>query len=95
MENEQTPAVNEEAVVEAAEAPKKATRTRRKAVPKAAEAAPVNDAAEAEPATDAAPEPKAPVRRTRARKKVEPAEPLPAFAAEVLEAPTPLLPRLS
>uniref|UniRef100_UPI002FC67EEA Rne/Rng family ribonuclease n=1 Tax=Pseudarthrobacter sp. TaxID=1934409 RepID=UPI002FC67EEA len=49
--------------------------------------APVKEAAEAEPATDAAPEPKAPVRRTRARKKVETAEPLPAFAAEVLEAP--------
>ncbi len=86
MENDQAPAVNDEAV-EAAEAPKKLTRTRRKAVPKAAEAAPVTDAAEAEPATDAAPEPKAPVRRTRARKKVDTAEPLPAFAAEVLEAP--------
>ncbi|MHA7291705.1 Rne/Rng family ribonuclease [Arthrobacter sp. MDT3-24] len=87
MENEQTPAVNDEAVAEATEAPKKATRTRRKAVPKAAEAVPVNDAAEAEPATDAAPEPKTPVRRTRARKTVVAAEPLPAFAAEVLEAP--------
>jgi ribonuclease E len=86
MENEQAPAVNDEAV-EAAEAPKKVTRTRRKAAPKATEAAPVNDAAEAEPATDAAPEPKAPVRRTRARKKVDTAEQLPAFAAEVLEAP--------
>ncbi|ALV43162.1 ribonuclease E [Pseudarthrobacter sulfonivorans] len=87
MENEQTPAVNDEAVAEATEAPKKATRTRRKAVPKAAEAVPVNDAAEAEPATDTAPEPKTPVRRTRARKTVVAAEPLPAFAAEVLEAP--------
>jgi ribonuclease E len=87
MENEQAPAVNDEAVAEVTEAPKKVTRTRRKAVPKAAEAAPVTDAVEAEPATDAAPEPKAPVRRTRARKKVDTAEPLPAFAAEVLEAP--------
>ncbi|MBE4719812.1 Rne/Rng family ribonuclease [Pseudarthrobacter sp. AB1] len=88
MENEQAPAVNDEAVAEAAEAPKKVTRTRRKAAPKAAEPAPVTDAAaHAEPAADAAPEPKAPVRRTRARKAVVTAEPLPAFAAEVLEAP--------
>ncbi|QNE14898.1 Rne/Rng family ribonuclease [Pseudarthrobacter sp. NBSH8] len=88
MENEQAPAVNDEAVAEAAEAPKKVTRTRRKAAPKAAEPAPVTDAAaQTEPAADAAPEPKAPVRRTRARKTVVTAEPLPAFAAEVLEAP--------
>ncbi|RAX44371.1 ribonuclease E/G [Arthrobacter sp. AQ5-06] len=96
MENEQAPAVNDEAAVEAAEAPKKATRTRRKAAPKAAETAPVTDAAaQAEPAADAgvpaaedaAPEPKAPVRRTRARKKVDTAEPLPAFAVEAAEAP--------
>ncbi|WP_426226114.1 Rne/Rng family ribonuclease [Pseudarthrobacter sp. DSP2-3-2b1] len=39
MENEQVPAVNDEAAVaEAVEAPKKATRTRRKAAPKAAAA---------------------------------------------------------
>ncbi|WP_426938506.1 Rne/Rng family ribonuclease [Pseudarthrobacter sp. S3] len=85
MQNEQAPAVNDEAVAEVTEAPKKVARTRRKAVPKAAEEGPVTDAVEAEPATDAAPEPKVPVRRTRARKKVDTAEPLPAFAAEVLE----------
>lgn len=98
MENELVPAVNDEAV--AAEAPKKATRTRRKAAPKAADAAPVIDAAETEPADaavqagatvpaaeGAATEPKAPVRRTRARKKVDAAEPLPAFAADAVEAP--------
>ncbi|MEO5779626.1 MAG: Rne/Rng family ribonuclease, partial [Arthrobacter oryzae] len=96
MENEQAPAVNDEAAVEVADAPKKATRTRRKAAPKAAETAPVTDAAaQAVPAADAAvpaaedaaPEPKAPVRRTRARKKVDSAEPLPAFAVEAAEAP--------
>ncbi|MCO4257075.1 Rne/Rng family ribonuclease [Pseudarthrobacter cellobiosi] len=88
MENEQAPAVNDEAVAEATEAPKKVTRTRRKAVPKAAEPAPVTDAdAQTEPAADAALEPEAPVRRTRARKTVVAAEPLPAFAVEVLEAP--------
>lgn len=85
MENEQVFAVNnDEAVAEAPDAPKKATRTRRKAAPKP-EATPEVTAADAsatpgaeEPALEAAP----PVRRTRARKKVEAAEPLPAFAAE-------------
>ncbi len=94
MENEQAPAVNAEAEgTETTEAPKKATRTRRKAVPKAGaadatDAGPVTETAvqpEAAPQADAAeaavPEPKAPVRRTRARKKPEP-EPLPAFAED-------------
>lgn len=98
MENEPVPAVNDEAV--AAEAPKKVTRTRRKAAPKATDAAPVADAAGTAPADsapqaaatlpavgDAAPEAKAPVRRTRARKKVDAAEPLPTFAADAVEAP--------
>ncbi|MDR6417440.1 ribonuclease E [Pseudarthrobacter sulfonivorans] len=93
------PAVNaEEAAPEAAEAPKKVTRTRRKAAPKAAEVgAPTG--AEAQPdaetaavleavaVVETAPEAKAPVRRTRARKKPEAAEPLPAFAVEATEAP--------
>jgi len=99
MENEQVSAVNDEAA--ATEAPKKATRTRRKAAPKAVDAAPMTDAAaQTEPADaaaqagttvpaadDAVPEAKAPVRRTRARKKVDAAEPLPTFAADAVEAP--------
>ncbi|ABK03772.1 ribonuclease, Rne/Rng family [Arthrobacter sp. FB24] len=83
MDNDQVLAVNEEAAASeeaaAPQAPKRAVRTRRKAAPKAeaveAEAAP----AEA-PAADAAAEEKSPVRRSRSRKKVEPAEPLPVFA---------------
>ncbi|MDQ0678140.1 ribonuclease E [Arthrobacter pascens] len=97
MENEQVPAVNDDAAAaDAPEAPKKATRTRRKAAPKAGDAGkPVvdladgatADAAQALPiesasAETAPPEPKAPVRRARARKKADAAEPLPAFAAE-------------
>jgi ribonuclease E len=97
MENEQVTAVNDDAAAaDATEAPKKATRTRRKAAPKASDAGtPVvdladgatPDAAQALPiesaaAEEAAPEPKAPVRRTRARKKADAAEPLPAFAAD-------------
>jgi ribonuclease E len=94
MENDQVLAVNDEAAApaEAPEAPKKATRTRRKATPKASDAgtpgrdtadAVTAEAPEALPAVpDAgAPEAKAPVRRTRARKKADTAEPLPAFAA--------------
>ncbi|MCU1516241.1 MAG: ribonuclease, partial [Pseudarthrobacter sp.] len=87
MENEQVLAVNtEEAAAEAPDAPKKATRTRKKAAPKAdaaeaAETAAVTDA-DAGTAVEAAPA-AAPVRRTRARKKVDTAEPLPAFAADV------------
>jgi ribonuclease E len=117
MDNEQVPAVNDEAAAAGADAgadaePKKATRTRRKAAPKANDAliaetgvtgagsvqaasnadeagthtAPADAVpADAVPA-DALPadtdEAKAPVRRSRSRKKVEPAEPLPAFAEE-------------
>ena len=97
MDNEQVPAVNDEAATDAVAAPKKATRTRRKAAPKAGEAlipetglagevpAPADNAgavsdggtAEADGA-----EAKAPVRRSRSRKKVDTAEPLPAFAEE-------------
>ncbi|WP_461171604.1 Rne/Rng family ribonuclease [Arthrobacter sp. Z1-9] len=100
MDNEQISAVNDEAAAADADAaPKKATRTRRKAAPKADALIPETDAAgagtsEGVPAgVDAAeatatgaadsgaPEAKAPVRRTRARKKADTAEPLPAFAA--------------
>jgi ribonuclease E len=86
MDNEQVSAVNEDApATEAAAAPKKATRTRRKAAPKAEDAlipetGPAGSAVE-EPGAS---EPAAPARRTRARKKVEAAEPLPAFAAEAV-----------
>ncbi|HEY8701005.1 MAG TPA: Rne/Rng family ribonuclease [Arthrobacter sp.] len=99
MENELVPAVNDDAA--AAEAPKKAPRTRRKAAPKTADAVTAEAAPEALPAgtgaaaTVEAPEmetvaaePKAPVRRTRSRKKAETAEPLPAFAADA-QAPLP------
>jgi ribonuclease E len=105
MENEQVPAVNVEATAaEAAEAPKRAVRTRRKAAPKAADAAAPADAGnltdageqrdaetaavlEAVAVVEVAPETKTPVRRTRARKKPEGAEPLPAFAGDATEAP--------
>ncbi|MGF9646417.1 Rne/Rng family ribonuclease [Pseudarthrobacter oxydans] len=103
MDNEQVLAVNDAAAAtEADAAPKKATRTRRKAAPKAGALIPETDvtgtgtpegapagvdapegsAAGTGPADSGAPETKAPVRRTRARKKVDIAEPLPAFAAE-------------
>lgn len=88
MENEQVLAVNnDEAAAGAADAPKKATRTRRKAAPKAeAAAAGPEGTAEAGPAAAVAetvPETAAPVRRTRARKKVDAAaEPLPVFAPD-------------
>lgn len=89
MDNEQVLAVNDEAAATDAEAaPKKATRTRRKAAPKAGEAliaesdlAGAGTAETDAPEADAA-EAKAPVRRSRSRKKVETAEPLPAFAEE-------------
>lgn len=89
MDNDQVLAVNEEATVSeeaTAAAPKKATRTRRKAVPKAesVEAGAVPTEA---PAADAAPEEKPPARGSRSRKKVEPAEPLPVFADEAATAP--------
>lgn len=105
MENEHVPAVNAETVTaETPEAPAKATRTRRKAAPRAAsaaastgtesltEAAAQPDAGteavlEAVAAVETAPEAKAPVRRTRARKKPEVGEPLPAFAVEATEPP--------
>ncbi len=91
MDNDQELAVNEAAAAEAA-APTKAPRARRKAAPKAADdvAEAVSSAPEAEVSTQAGATPadgtekapKAPVRRTRARKKVEAAEPLPAFTEE-------------
>ncbi|MET3902585.1 Rne/Rng family ribonuclease [Paenarthrobacter sp. 4246] len=92
MDNDQVVAVNNEAApAETAEAPKKATRTRRKAAPKVAAdaeaqvaAAPVVESTEAPEATDA---PAAPVRRTRSRKKAEPAEPLPGLGEDVAAAP--------
>lgn len=101
MDNDQVIAVNEEQAASgeaAAEAPKKATRTRRKAAPKTAEAdsAPLlpelqqpavaepvpGEQAESGPEVPAA-EAKAPVRRTRSRKKVA-EEPLPAFAGDAV-----------
>ncbi|MFC8038423.1 Rne/Rng family ribonuclease [Paenarthrobacter sp. NPDC057355] len=79
MDNDQVVAVNEEAApAETAEAPKKATRTRRKAAPKAVEEVetPAIEVPAVEETAEAA---EKPVRRTRARKKVEPAEPLPGL----------------
>ncbi|WP_104173109.1 Rne/Rng family ribonuclease [Arthrobacter sp. Y81] len=93
MDNDQVLAVNEETAASeeavAPEAPKKATRTRRKAAPKveAVEAA-ESEAAPAEaPAADTAAEEKPPARRSRSRRKVEPAEPLPVFAEDAAAAP--------
>lgn len=89
MDNEQVVAAAEDAAsTETTEAPKKVTRTRRKAAPKTVAADEAHDAGAA--AADAEPPagstdieaPKAPVRRTRARKKVETSEPLPGFAEE-------------
>lgn len=89
MDNEQVVAVAEDAAsTETTEAPKKATRTRRKAVSKtvAADEAPDAGAAAsaAEPLSEdpGAEAPKATVRRSRTRKKVETPEPLPGFAEE-------------
>lgn len=101
MDNDQELAVNEDAPAAEAAAPKRATRTRRKAAPKAgaapdgagsaesAVAAPADAVStpDADGGTEAAAEaavqePKAPARRTRARKKVDAAEPLPAFTAD-------------
>jgi ribonuclease E len=78
MDNEQVLAVNVDAPATEAEAPKKATRTRRKAAPKG-EAALI-PAPEAGEAGAEAAEAKAPARRSRSRKKTEAADPLPAFA---------------
>ncbi|TLM72124.1 Rne/Rng family ribonuclease [Pseudarthrobacter sp. NamB4] len=108
MDNEHVLAVNDEAAgAEAATAPKKATRSRRKPAGKAddgltapavagtgadtsSENLPAGevpaDQATAENAEAAAAETKAPARRTRARKKAETAEPLPAFADEAAAA---------
>ena len=98
MDNDQVLAVNEETAASeeavAPTAPKRAVRTRRKAAPKAdAVEAPESESAQAEApaveapavettAADAAAEEKPPARRSRSRKKVEPAEPLPVFADE-------------
>ncbi|MGA8789236.1 MAG: Rne/Rng family ribonuclease [Paenarthrobacter sp.] len=92
MDNDQVVAVNNEAApAETAEAPKKTTRTRRKAAPKVAAdaeaqaaAAPVVESTETPEAAEA---PAAPVRRTRSRKKAEPAEPLPGLGEDVAAAP--------
>jgi len=82
MDNDQAVPAVEDAAPAAEEAPKKTTRTRRKAAPKTEAPAEAAAPAEAVAAPDAGTEeaPKAPVRRSRARKKVETAEPLPAFA---------------
>ncbi|WP_284978013.1 ribonuclease E/G [Arthrobacter sp. fls2-241-R2A-200] len=92
MDNDQVVAVNDEATPsETADVPKKATRSRRKAVPKATvEAAadsatetPVVEAGAEEPVAEAP----APVRRTRSRKKAEPTEPLPGLGEEAAVVP--------
>ncbi|MEV7662172.1 Rne/Rng family ribonuclease [Paenarthrobacter sp. NPDC089316] len=87
MDNDQVVAVNDEAAdAETAEAPKKTTRTRRKAAPKASadvETPAAGEPAAGTPAVDETPEAATkPVRRTRSRKKVEPAEPLPGLGEE-------------
>lgn len=85
MENEQDLAVNgEAAATEPAVAPK---RTRRKAAPKTDDGGGTvpADAATAENVEAAAEETKAPARRTRARKKVDAAEPLPVFVGDAAE----------
>ncbi|MGO4585141.1 Rne/Rng family ribonuclease [Arthrobacter sp. 2RAF6] len=89
MDNEQVVAAAEDAAsTETTEAPKKVTRTRRKAAPKTVAADETPDAGAAAAAAGPLAEstdieaPKAPVRRTRARKKVETSEPLPGFAEE-------------
>ncbi|WP_320535797.1 Rne/Rng family ribonuclease [Pseudarthrobacter sp. IC2-21] len=100
MENEHVPAVNAETgTPETPEVAPKAPRTRRKAAPKAAVATSATEPSltdtDAETAAvlesvavvEAAADTKAPVRRTRARKKPEAAEPLPAFAVENTEPP--------
>ncbi|TQJ41243.1 ribonuclease E [Arthrobacter sp. SLBN-112] len=90
MDNDQELAVNEDAAAAAA-APKRAVRTRRKAVPRTDDAvteavATAPEAAAPEASGDSPAEevaaPTAPARRTRARRKADTAEPLPAFADE-------------
>ncbi|WP_115788688.1 Rne/Rng family ribonuclease [Arthrobacter silvisoli] len=83
MDNDQAvPAAEDAAAAETVEAPKKTTRTRRKAAPKTE--APAEAVAAPDEETEEAP--KAPVRRSRVRKKVEAEEPLPAFAGNDAEA---------
>lgn len=89
MDNDQELAVNEDAAAAGAAAPKRAVRTRRKAAPKTDDAvtdavATAPEAAVPEASGDAPVEEtaKAPARRTRARRKADVAEPLPAFAEE-------------
>ena len=73
--------------------PKRPVRTRRKALPKTEAASAAEPAADAAVTAEAADVPapeakaKAPVRRSRARKVAEPAEPLPAFADEAAAEP--------
>ncbi|VXB19879.1 Ribonuclease E [Arthrobacter sp. 9V] len=89
MDNDQVVAVNDEAApAETAEAPKKATRTRRKAAPKVAVDADAPSAEVSAP-EGAAEATAAPVRRTRSRKKVETAEPLPGLGEEATAEPIP------
>jgi ribonuclease E len=90
MDNDQELAVNEDAATEAA-APKKAPRARRKAAPKTAEeltdaVAATPEAAASTQGDDTEKAAKAPARRTRARKKADAAEPLPAFADDASSA---------
>ncbi|WP_309105371.1 Rne/Rng family ribonuclease [Arthrobacter sp.] len=94
MDKDQVVAVNVEAA-EAPEAPKKATRTRRKAIPKTqavtAEGIPIDpDATATDTDEAAAPEKAAPAKRSRARKPVESAvaeEPSVAGEAAVADEP--------
>jgi ribonuclease E len=103
MDKDQVVAVNVEAA-EAPEAPKKATRTRRKAIPKTqavtAEGIPIDpDASEANspeaaseaPEATAAPEKAAPAKRSRARKPVESAVAEETPVAEEVAASDPVL----
>jgi ribonuclease E len=89
MDNEQVVAAAEDAAsTETTEAPKKVTRTRRKVAAKTVSADETPDAGAVAATVEPLPEsvdteePKAPVRRSRSRKKVETPEPLPGFAEE-------------
>ncbi|WOH17073.1 Rne/Rng family ribonuclease [Paenarthrobacter sp. GOM3] len=90
MDKDQVVAVNDEAApAETAEAPKKTTRTRRKAAPKETPAV-ESTSSEVPVSVEGTETPEAaaaPVRRTRSRKKVEPAEPLPGLGEETAGAP--------
>jgi len=90
MDKDQVVAVNDEAAsAETAEVPKKTTRTRRKAAPKETPAveSPTAEVPAAVEGTDTPEAAAPPVRRTRSRKKVEPAEPLPGLGEEAAGAP--------